>query len=120
MADGDVSAQGAEHGLVEDLGDEAHVLEDHDPRSIGHRDSGRFLAAVLECVETVIGEFGYFGGRGGVWGDPDTEDATGVLRAFVGGIELVAQASIGVGRHGVQFRGCEQMVFKRPLPWERA
>ncbi|GAB3662846.1 hypothetical protein GCM10027589_26060 [Actinocorallia lasiicapitis] len=120
MTDRDVAAQGGEHGFVEDLGDEAHVLEDHDAGAVTHSDARGLLSAVLECVQTVVGELGNFRRSGGVWWYPDAEDSTGVLWAFVGGIELVAQASIGIGRHTAQFRACEQMVFNRPLLRERA
>ena len=38
-ADGDVPVQRVEHGLVEDLRDQAHVLVDHDPGAVADRDA---------------------------------------------------------------------------------
>ena len=83
MADAEPPAQGGEGGLVEDLGDQPHVLEHGDPFPRGDRDAGGFLAAVLESEEPVVGQLGDVLG----WGE-DPEDTTGVLRAVVDGIEI--------------------------------
>ena len=89
VADGQVAAQRAERGLVEDLGDQTHVLEDHDLGAVADRDPGGLLAAVLQRVEAEVGELGHLLARG-----PDPEDATGVLGAAVVGVEVVVQATI--------------------------
>ena len=59
VADGQVALQARQGALVEDGGDEAHVLDDHDGLAVGHGHPGRLLAAVLECEETVEGEVGH-------------------------------------------------------------
>ncbi len=78
MPDGDVPVQRVEHGLVEDLRDQAHVLVDHDPGAVADRDASRLLAAVLQRVQTVVGELGDILAR-----RPDTEDAAGIPGRFV-------------------------------------
>ncbi|GAA3228307.1 hypothetical protein GCM10020256_40460 [Streptomyces thermocoprophilus] len=70
----DVALEGAEGGLVEDLGDQAHVLEDEDLGAVADRDSRGFLAPMLEGVEPEVRELGDLFAR-----SPDTEDATRVL-----------------------------------------
>jgi len=89
VADAEPPAQGGEGGLVEDLGDQPHVLEHGDPFPRGDRDAGGFLAAVLESEEPVVGQLGHVLG----WGE-DPEDTTGVLRAVVDGIEIERQSAI--------------------------
>ena len=79
MADGDVPVQRVEHGLVEDLGDQAHVLVDHDPGAVADRDARRLLAAVLERVQAVVGELGHILAR-----RPDAEDPAGIPGRPVG------------------------------------
>ena len=54
VADRDVADQAGERRLVEDLGDQAHVLVDEDLPAVADRDAGRLLAAVLEGVETEV------------------------------------------------------------------
>ena len=51
MADGVLAAEALEHLLVEDLADEAQVLDDRDLAVVGHGDAGALLAAVLQGVE---------------------------------------------------------------------
>ena len=89
VADGQVAAQRVEGRLVEDLRHQAHVLEDHDLGAVADRDAGGFLAAVLERVETEVGELGHLLARG-----PDAEDAAGVLGATFVGVEVVVQPTI--------------------------
>ena len=60
MADGDVTAQGMQHGLVEDLRDQPHVLVDDDPAPVADRYASGFLAAVLQRVQAEVGELGDF------------------------------------------------------------
>ena len=81
-------------GLVEDLADQPEVLVDDDGGAVGHRDPGRLLTAVLEGVQAEIGQLRDLLAR-----RPDTEDATGVLRSGILGIEVVRQPSI-TARHG--------------------
>ena len=50
---------------------------------------GGLLAAVLQGVEAEVGELGDL-----FAGGPDPEDAAGVLRAAVLGVEVVVQATI--------------------------
>ena len=52
--------QRVQRGLVEDLGDQAHVLVDQDLLAVADRDSRRLLAAVLQRVEAEVGELGDF------------------------------------------------------------
>jgi hypothetical protein len=47
----EVAAQRRQRALVEDLGDQAHVLVDQQPLPVGRRDAGRLLPAVLEGIE---------------------------------------------------------------------
>ena len=68
MPDGDVARHGRQRLLVEHLADQAEVFEDQHLRSIGDGDTGGFLAAMLQRVQAVIGEFGDFLARG-----PDPE-----------------------------------------------
>ena len=57
--------------LVEDLADQAEILEDQHLRAVGDGDACGFLAAVLQGVKAVVGELGdLFAGR------PDAEYAT--------------------------------------------
>ncbi|GAB2583234.1 hypothetical protein GCM10027168_14980 [Streptomyces capparidis] len=98
MADGQVPAQGAEGGLVEDLGDQAHVLEDQDLGAVAHRDARGLLSAVLQRVKPEVGEFGDLFSRG-----PDTEDAARVLGALLTGEEIVIEESIAT-RHVIESR----------------
>ena len=93
VADREVAAQAAQGRLVEDLADQPEVLVDDDGGAVGHRDPGRLLTAVLEGVQAEIGQL-----RDLLPRRPDTEDATGVLRSGILGIEVVRQPSI-TARH---------------------
>ena len=84
-----MTLEGAERGLVEDLGDEAHVLEDEDLGAVAHRDARGFLSAVLQGVQPEIGELGDLFTR-----SPDTEDAASVLGAFLTGEQVVVESSV--------------------------
>jgi len=81
MADGKVPAQGLEMGLVEDLGDQAHVLVDQDLRAVADSDAGRLLAAVLQRIEAEVGELGHLFALDATAG-PDPEDAARVPWSF--------------------------------------
>ena len=76
VPDGDVARQRGELLLVEDLGDQAHVLVDDDRGALGDRDARRLLAAVLEGEQTVVGEVGCLHSGG-----MDADDPAGFLRA---------------------------------------
>ena len=67
--------------LVEDLGDQAHVLDHQDLAAVAHRDARRLLATVLQGVEAEVGELGDL-----FVGSPDAEDPAGVLGAAVLGV----------------------------------
>src|SRR5699024_3334044 len=60
VADGDVALQRGQYLFVEDLADQPEVLVDDHLPAVGGRDSRCLLATVLQCVETVVGEFGDF------------------------------------------------------------
>ena len=78
VADGEVARQPAECPLVEDVGDETHVLDDGDRPAVRHRDPRRLLPAVLEGVEAQVGEVG-----DGLAGGVHAEDAAGLLQSVV-------------------------------------
>ena len=60
MPDGDVALHGRQGLLVENLADQTEVLEHQHLRPVRHGDAGGLLAAVLQRVQPVIGEFGDF------------------------------------------------------------
>ena len=74
------------------MSDQAHVFVDDDPVAIADGDARRLLAAVLQRVEPEVGQFGdLFAWR------PDSEDATGVLRAMLSGLtgkKIVRESTI--------------------------
>jgi hypothetical protein len=78
VADGEVPREAAQCRLVEHLGDEAHVLVNEDLVAVAGRDTGRLLAAVLQCVKAEIAELGDL-----LAGRPDPEYTTGVLRPLL-------------------------------------
>ena len=89
MADGDVAAQRAQGGLVEDLADEPHVLVDEDLLTVTGGDAGRLLAAVLQRVEPEVRQLGDV-----LAGSPDSEDTAGILRALLVGVEIVRESAV--------------------------
>ncbi|GGW02005.1 hypothetical protein GCM10010230_34060 [Streptomyces narbonensis] len=89
MTDRDMTLEGAERGLVEDLGHEAHVLEDEDLGAVANRDTRGFLAPMLEGVEPEVRELCDLFTR-----SPDTEDATSVLGAFLSGEQVVIESTV--------------------------
>ena len=60
MPDGDVALHGRQRLLVENLADQAEILEHQHLRPVCHGDAGGLLAAVLQGVQPVVGEFGDF------------------------------------------------------------
>ena len=120
VADGEVAAQAAQRRLVEDLADQPEVLVDDDRGAVGHRDPGRLLTAVLEGVQTEIGQLRDLFPR-----RPDTEDATGVLGSGSSGDRGRASAvhhreappeSTGVGRRS-RVAGGVNVATVRSRPW---
>ena len=91
----DVAAQCGQRWLVEDLGDQAHLLVHHDPAAVADRDARRLLPPVLQRVQPVVGELGDVLAR-----RPDTEHAAGVSWRRVGGIRVIRRAAVG---------GCHQL-----------
>ena len=57
MADRQVPFEGVQGDFVEDLGHEPHVFVDDDPLTVAEGDARGLLAAVLERVETEVGQF---------------------------------------------------------------
>ena len=92
VADGQVALERGEGGLVEHLRDQAHVLVDQDLPPVADRDPGGLLPAVLQGVEAEVGQLGDV-----LAGRPDPEDATGVLRALVLGVECCGQSAVAAG-----------------------
>src|SRR5699024_7399846 len=115
VADGDVATQGGQAPLVEDLGDQTHVLVDEDLLSVGGGDAGGLLATVLEGIEAVVGQLGDVLARG-----PDAEDAAGVLGALLSRQEVMGQISVSAW-HEVQSPTALWMAKMRigriSLPW---
>ena len=80
VPDGDVALHGGQRLLVEHLADQAEVLEDQHLGSIGDGDPRCLLAAVLQRVQAVVGEFGDFFAR-----SPDPEYTT----LFTGRVQVL-------------------------------
>src|SRR4029077_2803231 len=76
VADRDVNGEVLEVLLVEDLGDQAHVLVDADALTVGDGDARGLLPPVLERVEPELGEVGDV-----LAGTVDAEDATLLVEA---------------------------------------
>ena len=93
MPDGQVSvAQRVKCCLIEDLGDQTHVFEDHDLGALADRNPGGLLPPMLQRVEAEIGELCYL-----FMGCPDAKIPTRVLRSAgvgVSGVEVVVQQAI--------------------------
>src|SRR5215475_5312388 len=89
MTDGDVPAQGREHGLVEDLGNQAHVLEDDDPAAVADRDAGGLLTPVLQGVQAEVGQLGDVFVVG-----PDAEYPASVPGRTVFGAQVVSKSAV--------------------------
>jgi hypothetical protein len=89
VTDRDMTLERTERGLVEDLGHEAHVLEDEDLRAVAYRDTRGFLASMLEGVEPEVSELGDL-----FTGGPDSEDAASVLGAFLAGEQIMIESTV--------------------------
>ena len=84
-------AERIERCLVEHLGNQTHVFEDHDLRAFADRDSRRLLPTMLQGVKPEVGELGDLFVR-----SPDAEDATCILRPTILGIYVVVQQAISL------------------------
>lgn len=104
VAHRDMTLERTEGGLVEDLGNEAHVLEDEDLGAVADRDSRGFLAPMLEGVEPEVRELCDLFAR-----SPDTEDATRVLGAFLAGEQIVIESTVTTW-HGTECRRDRPLV----------
>lgn len=89
MSDRNMSAQRLETGFGEDLRDQTHVLVHNDVAAVAHRDSGGLLTAMLQRVQTKVGQLGDFIPR-----CPDPEYSAGVLRALFIRQKVVAESAI--------------------------
>ncbi len=78
MTDGEMTLERRQLVIVEDIGDEAHVLVDPKPLPVADRHAGRLLAAMLQGVQAVEGEKGSRE-AGGV----HAEDSARLFRAVV-------------------------------------
>ncbi len=94
MADGQVPRQGGQLVVVEDVGDETHVLVDGDDIAVGHGHAGRLLTSVLQGVEPVVGQVGHRLARG-----VDPEDAARFLGFVVVGIGIERDGATWQVRH---------------------
>ena len=56
MADGQVSGHAGQHVLVKHLADQAHVLVKANLAFVEHRDASRFLASMLQGIQTEISQ----------------------------------------------------------------
>jgi len=77
VADGAVAGEFCEDAGDEDFLDFAHGAVDVEVVAIAGDDAGGFLAAMLQCVETEVGEVGGFGMA------EDTEDTTLVVEMII-------------------------------------
>ena len=78
MSDGDVAFHRGQRLLVEDLADQAEILEHQYLGAVGDGDARGLLPAVLQRVQAVVGELGDVFTR-----RPDAEYAT-LFAGFVG------------------------------------
>ena len=84
MPDGDVALHGRQRLLVEDLADQAEILEHQHLRAVGDGDARGLLAAVLQGIEAVVGELRHF-----LAGRPDPEYAAFFFRLVLHGCSAV-------------------------------
>jgi hypothetical protein len=104
VTDRDMTLERAEGGLVEDLGDQPHVLEDEDLGAVADRDTRGFLAPMLEGVQPEVRELGDLFAR-----SPDTEDAASVLGALLTGEQIVIEETVTTW-HGTECRRDRPLV----------
>ena len=93
VADGQVALEAGEVALVEDVGDQAHVLDDHHLGAVADRHAGRLLAAVLQGVEAVEGQVGHLAGPA-----PDAEHPARLSRRVGASARRGARAPLSHAR----------------------
>lgn len=84
--------------LVENLRNQAHVFVDDDVVTVTDGNARRFLSAVLQRIQTVVGEFGNFVTR-----SPHSKDPAGVLGSLLAREQIMGEASVTAG-HGPSLR----------------
>ena len=125
VADGEVAVERHQVALVEDLRDEAHVLDHGDGLAVAHRDPGRLLTPVLERVQALVGGLRHRlsrrvdaehpagvpnpgihyrssiadGGAGDVSGAPTSTDWPSARDGVAPGIGGVGERDVEVGGH---------------------
>src|SRR5690606_38562586 len=92
VADREVPLEGRERGLVEDLRHQAQVLVDDGAGAVGDGYPGGLLASVLQRVQPEVREF-----RDLFAGSPDADDAAGVARTGLVGIEFRGESTVTSG-----------------------
>ena len=100
VADGEVAGQRGQAPVVEHVGDESHVLVDHDGLAVAHGHTGRLLATVLQGVQAEVGEVGHRLTRG-----VDPEDPARFLRGVGVRVDVCFSVDFG-GDVGVFLPGC--------------
>ena len=101
VADGEMALERRQRAAVEDVGDQAHVLDDGDGVAVADRHAGRLLAPVLQGVQAQVGQLGDGLARG-----VDAEDAAGLLWLVV----VAASTCGGVDLHCPIFRTGPRVV----------
>ena len=97
MPYGQITLEAGQVALVENVGDEAHVLDNDDLGAVADCHARRLLAAVLQGVHAVERQVGHLAARG-----VDAENPTGLPRRVVvnaesvGGHALHSLTSAGV------------------------
>ena len=80
VAHGELAGERGKVGIGKDLVDEAEVFADHHRAAVAHRDARRFLAAMLQRLQTEIRET-----RDVAVGCPHAKDAALFMEGVVGG-----------------------------------
>jgi hypothetical protein len=86
---GDVTAQRGQRRLVEDLGDEAHLLVHDNPAPVADSNAGGLLTAVLQRLQAVVGEL-----RDVLAWRPDAEDSATVSLGSIKGIKIMRETAV--------------------------
>ena len=89
VAHRDVAAERGQGGLVEYLGDQAHLLMHHDAAAVADGDARGPLAPVLQRVQAEVGELGHV-----LVGGPYAEYAAGISWRPVLGDDFVRQTTV--------------------------
>src|SRR6187551_2760579 len=123
-------AQRVQSCLVEDLGNQTHVFEDHNLGALADRNPCRLLSSMLQRIKTEVSELCNI-----LMWCPDAKNPTRVLRSAgvgVGGVEVVVQQAITLCHNPIVFASCQQyrqllVPAKKsgrsditcPLPWSQ-